>query len=258
MEHDPIAALEWLDGEVPEAIAEDRDGHREDALESLMKKDPAEFEKRLSHVNAEVREAVLEDYGWLNGTAEGRDELLARAAESPHGEAMALWSGLIRREGDENPARAYATLSELDVSLKDRTELDERLMSSLLYQGLYSTEKIDGIGVMRAWVMRHPGDEVSESTLESFGRWSGSDPDQAAAWVDELPPGARYDAFAKALIGQRIGEHEEVAGIVARIGDDDLRAAMQRRLKESWLRIDADAAAEWERGLPEEEREGLK
>ena len=171
---------------------------------------------------------------------------------------MALWSGLIRREGEEDPARAYATLGGLDVSPEDRTELDERLMSSLLYVGLYSTEKIDGIGVMRAWVMRHPGEEVSESTLESFGKWSGSDPEQAAAWIRELRPGARYDAFAKALIEKQIGKHEAAAGVIADIGDAEVRMEMQRKLRESWKEKDADAAAEWEKGLPEEDRARLK
>jgi len=254
---DPAAALDWLGGEVPKVIAGDLADYREDALMSLMMKDPAEFERRLSQVDAEVREMVLDDYAWMNGTAEGRDGLLARAAGSPHEEAMALWSGLIRREGDDDPARAYATLRELDVSEEDRAELDERLMYSLLHVGRFSSEKIDGIGVMRAWAARNPGDEVSKRTLESFGRWSESDPDQAAAWVGELPDGGRYDAFAKTLMKERIEKHEATAGMIARIGDGDIRAAMQRQLKESWVESDADAAAEWERGLPEEDRERL-
>jgi hypothetical protein len=258
LKRDPVAALDWLDGAVPEGIAKYRDDHREDALVSLLKKDPAEFEKRLSQVSAELREDVLEDYGWMNGTPEGRIGLLARAAKSPHGEAMALWSGLIRREGDGDPARAYATLGELDVSAEDRTELDERLMSSLLYVGAFSTEKIDGTGVMRAWVMRHPGEEVSESTLESFGGWSGSDTEQAAAWLGELPSGARYDAFAKALMGQRIRNFDAAAGVVARIDDEEIHKAMLWRLKASWTFSDPYAAAAWEKGLPEEDRERLR
>jgi len=258
LEHDPVAALDWLDGEMPEVIAEDRDHYREGALVRLTSKDPAAFEKRLSQVSAEVREEVLETYAWLKGTEESRDGVLARAAESPHGEAMALWSGLIRREGEEDPARAYATLAELDISPDVRTELDERLLFWLLYPDPFSQKKIDGAGVMRAWAMRHPGDEVSESTLESFGRWSGSDPDQAAAWIRELPAGDRYDAFAKAFIEKRIGESEAAAGVIAGMRDDDLRVAMQRRLKESWLKIDSDAAAVWESKLPEEDRERLR
>ena len=260
--HDPAAALDWLDGEVPEEIKRRLDRYLEDAFEHLAGKDPAEFERRLAMEAAEVREELLESYASRTGSPEGRERLLARAAGGPHGEAMAIWEGLLRREGTEDPERAYAMLRELKLSQEDRAELDESLVFHLLYPNfslpLQPTEVIDRSDVMRAWAERNPGELVSESILRSFGRWSESDPERAAAWVAELPAGPRHEAFGKVLIGQQIENHEAFADKVARISDADIRRAMQRRLKESWQEKDPAKAAEWESGLPEEERERLK
>jgi hypothetical protein len=55
LEHDPVAALDWMEGEVPEVIAESLDDYREDALVSLAGKDPAEFEKRLIRADSDLR-----------------------------------------------------------------------------------------------------------------------------------------------------------------------------------------------------------
>ncbi|MCW1922764.1 hypothetical protein OKA05_09395 [Luteolibacter arcticus] len=254
LEHDPVAALDWLDGEVPEVIAEYLDSYREKALVALAESDPAEFERRLAKVDAEIRENVLESYARREGVPEGRADLLARAADSPHGEAMALWKGLLRREGDDDPMRAYSTLSELKVSPDDRAALDQALVSWLLI----TTGQRDGGEVMQAWVERNPGDQVPEGMLESFDDWSEFYSDDAQAWVAEQPAGPRFDVFAGVLIERGLGIHESADGMIARLSDTTLRAAMLRRLKESWEKKDAAAAAEWERGLPEEERERLK
>lgn len=256
--HDPAAALEWLEGEVPEEIARRLDMYRKDALEHLSGKDSAEFERRLAMEDADTRKELLEDCAQRAGGAEGRAGLLAMAARSSHGEAMAIWAGLLGREGTEDPARAYATLAELDLSPEDRAELDEGLVFQLLYPALWSPEEIGGGGVMQAWIERNPGESVPGSILRSFGRWSESAPERAAAWVAEQPAGPRHEAFGKALVEERVEDHETFAGKVARIGDTTLRAAMLRRLKDSWDEKDSDAAAEWMQSLPEADRERLE
>lgn len=256
--HDPAAALDWLDGKVPEEIERRLDSFREDAFEVLSGKDPAEFERRLAMEDAEIREELLDDYAARTGTPEGRKRLLVKAAGSPHGDAMAIWRGLLEREGLEDSKRAYATLAELEVSAEDREELDQGLVFELLYRRPFSTREVDGAAVMQAWVERNPGEMASDSILRSFGRWSESDPERAAAWVNEQPAGPRRETFGKTLDEQPVEDHQAFADKVARIGDADVRRAMQRRLKASWQEKDAEKAAEWERGLPEEEREGLR
>jgi hypothetical protein len=258
MEGDPAAALDWLSGELPEVIAEDSEWHRKEAFEFLAGKDPAEFERRLSMADEEMRKWVLEDYASRKGSVEGRGEVLARAEGSPHGEAMALWSGLLSREGTEDPVRAYETLKGLNLSPEDRAKLDEGLVYHLLYPTLYVTEKVDGGAVMDSWMERNPGDAVPKGIVDSFGRWGRNDAKGAIAWIEEQPAGPRHDLFAKVLIEQRIEEYDTVVGMIARIGDADLRSEMQQRLKKSWQADDAAAAAEWERGLPEEDGERLR
>jgi len=260
--HDPVAVLDWLDGEVPEEIERRLDSYREDSFECLSVKDPAEFERRVVLEDAEMREGLLERHAIRKGSGEGRAGLLAKAAASPHGDAMALWQGLLRREGMDDPARAYATLKELDVSPEDRAELDEDLVFHLLYPArslvVEPTNGTDGSDVMQAWVERNTGESVSERMLRTFGMWSESDPERAAMWVAEQPAGFRHEAFGKVLHEEPIDHPEEFAGKVARIGDADVRHAMQRRLKASWREKNPEEAAEWEKGLPEEERERLK
>jgi hypothetical protein len=258
IKHDPAAALDWLDGTVPKAMEEDLGSYREDALELLAGRDPAEFERRLSRVDAETREEVLERYALRRGDSDGRAGLLERAENSPQGEAMALWAGLLRREGSEDPARAYRTLAELDISPADRAALDQRLVFWLMYPASLSSRESDKGGVMQGWMDRNPGELVPDGIRDSFGRWTQESPGRATTWVAGQPSGPRYDVFAKVLAERRAGEPEVVAMIAGRIGDAALRASIQRELKKTWQEKDPVAAAEWEKGLPEADRERLK
>ena len=129
---DPVAVLDWLKGDVPQAVKEDIDSHRERALEILAGKNSDEFEKRLSQVDAGTREHVLLDYAFRRGSADERAIILARAARSPHGEAQALWQGLLRRESLQDPRRVNTTISQLNLSAADRASIDEALMPWLL------------------------------------------------------------------------------------------------------------------------------
>jgi hypothetical protein len=256
--HDPAAALDWLDGSVPEVIEGDLGSYREDALELLAGRDPAEFERRLARVDAETREEVLERYALRRGDPEGRAGLLERAANAPQGEAMALWSGLLRREGSEDPARAYRTLAELDISPEDRAALDQSLVFWLMYPASFSSPETDKGGVIQGWMDRNPGEMVPDGIRDSFERWSQGSPGRATAWVAGQASGPRYDVFAKVIAAQRTGEPGAVAEIVERIGDAALRSSIQRELKKSWQEMDPIAADEWERNLPEADRERLK
>ena len=258
LKHDPAAALDWLAGKVPDEIARRLDSHREDAFECLSLKDSAEFERRLSREDAEMREQLLERYAIRKGTGVGREHLLAKAAGSPHAEAMLIREGLLTRDGLDDPGRAYQTLAELELSPEDRAELDEGLVFDLLYPSLYSMTEVDGAGVLQAWMERNPGESVPGSIVRAFGRWSECDPERAAAWVADLPAGSRRDVIEEGLNEESVDDFEAFAGKVARISDADLRHAMQRRLKVSWEKKDANASERWEKGLPEEERERLR
>lgn len=247
---DPAAVLAWLDGDVPQLIKEDIDDHREDALVELAAKDPAEFEKRLAGVEPEMRESVLDYYACRRATAEERSGILERAARSPHGEAMALWQGLLRGEGSEDPERAYATLAELEISAANRAALDETLVWSLL--GGYYTSEEDRSGVMRGWVERNPGLLVSEDVLRSFKNWCDNDPERAVTWVAGQPSGPQRDAFARLLdLPARAKDY-------SLIGDPLSRGLLLGKLKKSWQAIDAAAADEWEKTLPVEDQERLQ
>ncbi|MCW1886987.1 hypothetical protein OKA04_19770 [Luteolibacter flavescens] len=257
--HDPAAALDWLAGEVPEVISEDLDDHRADALITLAGRDPVEFEKRFDReTDPDLREVAQEAHARLWGTPEERDELLARAETASHGEAMAIREGVLMREGMEDPEQAFATLAALEISPEDRDDLDERLVSSLFYWNPFTREKIDRSAVMRAWTTRHPDDELPGSILGGFSDWSRSDPNGSITWLAELPPGNQYDTLAKTLIETGTREHEGVASVIERISDEEIRAEMLRRLKESWQADNPDAAAAWESGLPEKDRAGLE
>lgn len=247
---DPAAVLAWLDGDVPQLIKEELDDRRESALVELAGKDPAEFEKRLAGVEPEMRESVLDYYACRRATAEDRSGILERAARSPHGEAMALWQGLLRGEGSEDPERAYATLAELKISAANRAALDEALVWSLL--GGYYTSKEDRSGVMQGWVERNPSLLVSEDVLRSFKNWCDNDPERAVTWVAGQPSGPQRDAFAQLL------NLPETAKIYSLIGDPLARAVLMGKLKKSWQAIDAAAAAEWEKTLPVEDQEQLQ
>lgn len=257
--HDPLAVLQWLDGsDVQETITEGIDDYREDALLALSARDAVEFERRLATLDADEQESVLETYAYRMGSPENRKALLERAAGSSHREAMALWEGLLRREGAGDPALAYKTLAELDLSPADRAALDQSLVFWLMYPASFSSAEDDKGGVMQAWMERNPGELVPEGVRASFERWSQGSPGRAMAWVAGQPSGPRYDVFAAVLAGQRAREPEAVAVIVERIGDTVLRSSIQRELKKTWQEQDPVAAAEWEKGLPEAERERLK
>ncbi len=257
--HDPSAVLALLDGNVPDGIKEDLDDYRENALLELAGKDPIEFETRLAKLDQESRKSVLEWYAW-RATPEQRGAILARATRSPHGEAMALWTGLIRGEAPKDLQRAEATLKELNISDSDRAELDEKLVSSLL--NLLFGHEEDRSTVMQGWVERNSGQVVPAGVLDSFENWSQHQPDQALSWVTSLPSGPQFEDFARILIGRRTNlraeDHPVIARIAARISDPAIRFAAQQKLKESWRAKDAAAATQWEAGLSAEDQERLK
>lgn len=262
-EHDPLAVLEWLDGgNLPEAIAEDVDYHKEVALEKLSGKDPVEFERRLAAVDAEARESILETYAYRRGTSEHRAGLLERAAGSPHGEAMALYQGLLRRESKHDLRQAIATLQDLGVSTEDRATLDVRLVSGLMNDSRFDGLVEDKSPVLQSWIERNPERRVPSVILEEFNDWSMIDSERAVAWLAKLNSGFQHDDLAKRLVYERTRSEDvdltELLGIAARIGDFNIRAEANRRIKKAWKPDDAAIVAEWEKNLPEKDRERLK
>jgi hypothetical protein len=263
---DPLAALAWLAGDVPQEMKEDLDGCLERALVHLAGKDPAEFEKPLAVAAPKMRESVLESYAYRQATTDERTGILERAARSPHGEAMALWGGLLRAEGSEDPERAYATLAKLEISTTDRAILDERLVPGLMRGGYSfgdgSTGEDNGSEVMQGWVVRNPSALVHEEILDSFEKWSRRDAARAVAWVAGQPSGPQYDAFARSLIETRVGsqelDHSTAAGMASLIGDSAARGDAQQLLKNSWQAHDAAAADQWEKTLSGEDQERLQ
>lgn len=260
--HDPVGALEWLDGgNLPEEVREDVESYREDALGELAGQDPGEFERRLVAADSETRENVLEEYAFRRGDIENRAEILGRASRSSEGDAMALWEGLIRREVADDPERGYATLAELVISGKDRQRLDESVVISQMSEMSFHGSDKDRAEIMRGWADRNPGDEVSEGILRTIEGWLLQDFQTASKWLANQPSGSRYDKIVSLAIFNRIGrdgeDHRELAGIAVRIVDTDLRAEANRRLHEAWELSDTEAAAEWEKSLPADDRKRL-
>lgn len=263
--HDPSAVLTWLDGEVPEPIKESLDSYREDALEELAAKNPIEFEARLAQVDQETRESLLRDFAYRRANADQRAEILERATRSPHGDAMALWEGLIKAEVEVNPQLALATLSELKVSDSDRADLDDGLLWWSLRRDPYLSLCLadeDRSGIMQGWYERNFDREVPFGVLETFEEWCQGQTGYAKQWVTNLPSGPHFDTFARSLIRKSAGKHEldypAAAGMAAKIGDPDLRREVQEKLKKSWQAEDAAATTAWEQSLPATDRERLK
>jgi hypothetical protein len=258
--HDPIAVLEWLDeGNLPEEIEQDIESYMEDALVDLSGKDPEEFERRLSAMDSDTRESVLDDYAYRRASAEYRAELLERAARSPHGEALALYRGLTRREAANDLTRAIATLQEIGISAADRATMDDGLVSGFMDDSDGLVE--DTSRAMQGWVERNPERGAPGELLEAFGNWTQSHPEKAGDWVAKQPSGLQYDAFARQWIEERAHSRDrdlaQAIGIAARISDPDIRAEANRLMKEAWQPYDAATAAEWERNLPAGDRERL-
>jgi len=260
IEHDPVAALAWLDkGNLPEDLREDSEDYLEDAIVKLAVKDPAGFEKRLARVSQESRESILHDYAFRAGTALGRAALLERASQSEHAEAMALWKGLLRREGENQPEKAYATLQQLDVSDADRVMLDLDLLKWILPNNPSSRDT--GAEAMRKWLERNPAQSVPAILLETYMRWFSSDSQGAGDWIINQLPEARYDTFARLAIEQRVTEEKDnfplFAKLAGRITNSATRWESQRLLKKSWQSKDPVAASEWEMKLPIPDQEKL-
>lgn len=261
--HDPKTVLEWLDGgNLPEEIAEDLVDYKEDSIEELSGKDPVEFERRLATLDAETRESVLENYAYRMGTLEKRAGLLERAARSPHGEAMALYDGLLRREAADDPRIAINTLEELGVSTTDRATLDDRLVSGLMNVSSLNGTLQDKSPVLQSWIERNSERGIPSRILEEFNDWSLVDSERAVAWLAKLDSGFQYDALAMRLVYERTRSDEEdleeIVGLAARIGDFNTRAEANRRIKKVWKPDEAAKVAEWEQNLPEEDQERLK
>ncbi|OYV04663.1 MAG: hypothetical protein CFE26_15695, partial [Verrucomicrobiales bacterium VVV1] len=237
---------------------------RVDAIEELAAKNPIEYEAQLAGVDDETRERLLRHFGDRRANPEDRAGILERAARSSHGEAMALWEGLIRGEGEVNPQLALASLSELQVSDADRDKLDDRLLSTLLgdvFLGSIYLADEDRSGFMQGWLERNSDRGVPIAVLSTFEDWSQGHTEHAVQWVSSLPSGPHFDVFPQPLIGKAAGsqglDHPAAAGMAAKISDPALRLEAQRKLNESWQAEDVFAAAAWEQSLPAADRERL-
>ena len=262
IDNDPLAVMDWLDrNDLQKILMENIESYREEALLELSGKDVNEFERRLATVNPDTRQSVLEDYAYRRGTAENRLEILTRAASSPQGEAMALWMGLIRREAVDDPEHAAATLKDIKISDADRADLDDRFVVGLMNDFEFDGVVKDKSAAMQGWVERNPARQIPEKIMGAFGEWCRSNSGGATAWVEKQQTGIQYDYLADVVICQGAEEqevkHHELAELAARITNQNIRAEVNRCLRESWQAKDSAAATEWERTLPNTDQERL-
>jgi hypothetical protein len=187
-----------------------------------------EFSKTLPRSSDKHDALIAILNGWMEIAPDAAEKWVA---EQPEGNLKGTaWETIIAAYAADNPRKALA--------LAQSTKLPWRNL-----QGL--AEPIFG-----AWAVRDPTGAAAETTKlpQDFLRmeaqciiakqWAETDPNRAIEWAESLPD---------LLLSH---EWEGFGGMVTTVGAD--RSNTMKRIVDTWLKRDADAAVGWLRQLPDD------
>lgn len=220
----------------------------------------------------------------IGGLAQSDPEAAVRyaaAQESPDERARAAAAIAQRkiREGLDGAAEWVATLNDPDMKRGAAEAVTNQLATSDVsaaarYVQRFAHEEWAGGAIRNVAAMmaeRDPREALEFAAAvsgpgqpgaygEAIQRWTRRNPEEASAYVNEMPKGANRDAAAAVLAREVSGEDPGAAVVWAGSIDD----AKQRRetlveVGRNYFRTQPEAAAQWlnQSGLPEETRQQI-